>query len=120
LIVPEDQYFVVGEDYFPSGSEPLDLSLKTSQQGAQQTLDRANPAIAYEEGWGWWWFDKPRIYDDRIRWMAEFLPAGTYQLSYQLQPLIPGEYQIIPAHAYQYYFPDVQGRTSGSRIKFTD
>ncbi len=119
LTLPEDGYTVVVEDTIPAGTEILDTSLKTSQQG----LEVYNPAEwsgSLQDGWGWWWFGKPSIYHDRIRWVAEYLPAGTYQLVYRLLPIQTGEFQVIPAHAYQYYFPDVEGASAGNVLTITD
>ena len=33
----------------------------------------------FRGGWGWWYFNSPRVYDERIRWSASYLPAGTYE-----------------------------------------
>jgi uncharacterized protein YfaS (alpha-2-macroglobulin family) len=110
LTVPETMYYLVIEDYIPAGAEVLDTSLKTSQQGAEPQFDPAQPL---DEGWGWWFFDDPQIYDDHIAWAADSLPPGTYELTYQLVILQPGEYRVLPARAWQFYFPEVQGTSAG-------
>jgi uncharacterized protein YfaS (alpha-2-macroglobulin family) len=103
-------YYLVIEDYLPAGAEVLDTSLKTSQQGAEPQYDPAQP---FDEGWGWWYFDEPQIYDDHVAWAANSLPPGTYELTYQLVILQPGEYRVLPARAWQFYFPEVQGTSAG-------
>lgn len=110
LTVPETAYYLMVEDYLPAGAEVLDASLKTSQLGVVPQFDPRSPL---DEGWGWWWFSTPRVYDDHIAWLAEQLPAGTYELTYQLVLLQPGEYQVLPARAWQAYFPEVQGNSAG-------
>jgi uncharacterized protein YfaS (alpha-2-macroglobulin family) len=110
LTVPETVYYLRVEDYIPAGSEVLDTSLKTSQQGAEPSYDPRNP---YRSGWGWWLFSSPQVYDDHIAWTVESLPAGTYELIYQLVPGQPGEYRVLPARAWQVYFPEVQGNSTG-------
>jgi hypothetical protein len=110
LTVPETMYYPVIEDYLPAGAEVLDTSLKTSQQGAEPQYDPAQPL---DDGWGWWYFNEPQIYDDHVTWAADSLPPGTYELTYQLVILQPGEYRVLPARAWQFYFPEVQGTSAG-------
>jgi hypothetical protein len=117
LSVPNDQYYIVVSDYIPAGAEILDTRLKTSQRlesgspEAGATFDPQNP---YCDGWGWWLFDEPAIYDDHITWSAESLPAGSYELTYTLVLLQPGKYQVLPAQASAMYFPEVQAASAGS------
>ncbi len=114
LTIPNDTYYLVLEDYIPAGAEILDTSLKTSQQGTD-TVE----AMKYESeniskwGWGWWYFETPKIYDDHIAWAVDYLPAGSYELTYTLVTLQPGEYRVLPAHAWEFYFPEVQGASAG-------
>jgi len=98
------------EDYLPAGAEVLDTSLKTSQQGATPLYDASRP---FDEGWGWWYFGNPQVYDDHIAWAADSLPPGTYELTYQLVILQAGEYRVLPARAWEFYFPEVQGNSAG-------
>ncbi len=122
LSVPEDMYYVVVEDVFPAGAEALNPRLKTAQQnlapeeplpeGEQRPAAYAqeNPL---EQGWGWWLFQDPQITSQRIRWVVDYLPAGTYELTYRLTPFLAGEFRLIPARAYQFYFPEVEASSAG-------
>jgi alpha-2-macroglobulin len=118
--VPHDMNTVVVEDFIPAGAEVVNLTLKTSQRvvlplsEGGQAYDPANP---FRDGWGGWIFGSPIIYDDHIRWVASSLPAGTYVLTYLLTPLQVGEFRLVPARAYQYYFQDVEGSTAGAVFK---
>jgi len=119
LVVPQDVYHVLLEDFIPAGSEILDRSLKTTQLGDPAWVESEpkplyNPVDPYTEGWGWWLFNPPTIFDDHIAWSASYLPAGTYELAYTLTLLQPGEYRLLPARATQLYFPDVQGNSTGA------
>lgn len=117
LTVPTDSYNVVLEDYIPAGAEILDITLKTSQQGEGSGIEiNANydPDDPYRWGWGWWLFGAPQIYDDHITWRADALPAGTYELTYTLLPAQRGQFRVLPARAWLYYFPDVQGHSAGA------
>ena len=122
LTIPHDAYYVMVEDFIPAGTEILNRTLKTSQQGIDSTevqqvepqFDDANP---FAEGWGWWFFHEPQIRDDSILFTADHLPAGTYILTYTLIPLQAGEFRVLPAHAWQSFFPEVQGTSAGTVIE---
>lgn len=114
LTLPETAYYLMVEDYLPAGAEVLDTSLKTSQQSALPVYDPSQP---YDEGWGWWYFGGSQVYDDHIAWAADSLPPGTYELTYQLVILQAGEYRVLPARAWEFYFPEVQGNSAGEIFK---
>jgi uncharacterized protein YfaS (alpha-2-macroglobulin family) len=116
LVLPHDSYYVKVEDFIPAGMEILNRNLKTSELGLEETevevrFDDKDP---FAEGWGWWLFNEPQIRDDSILFSADFLPAGTYVLKYTLIPLQAGEYRVLPAHAWQAFFPEVQGTSAGA------
>ena len=115
LTLSEDSYYVMVEDHIPAGTEILNQQLRTSQLGevadSTNIYDLDNP---FASGWGWWYFSAPQIGDENIQWSAEYLPAGTYVLSYTIIPLQAGEYRVLPAHAWQSYFPEVQGTSAGA------
>jgi uncharacterized protein YfaS (alpha-2-macroglobulin family) len=116
LVLPHDSYYVKVEDFLPAGMEILNRNLKTSELGLEETevevqFDDKDP---FAEGWGWWLFNEPQSRDDSILFSADFLPAGTYVLKYTLIPLQAGEYRVLPAHAWQAFFPEVQGTSAGA------
>jgi len=107
-------HYLQVEDYIPAGTEVLDLSLKTSQAGEAEQGISYDPIDPLARGWGWWYFGSHQVYDDHITWIAEYLPAGTYELTYTLVVIQPGQFQVIPAQAHQVYFPEVRGVSEGS------
>jgi alpha-2-macroglobulin len=116
VTVPNDSYYVTVEDYIPAGMEILNRNLKTSQQAIDSTdiqvqFDDRDP---YANGWGRWLFHDPQIRDDSIVFSADHLPAGTYVLTYTLVPLQAGEYRVLPAHAWEAFFPEKQGTSAGA------
>lgn len=116
VTLPNDAYYLMVEDHIPAGADILDSSLKNSQQGQQDQsvqvqYDSADP---FGAGWGWWYFNQPQIYSDHILWSADYLPAGTYELTYTIVPSLTGQYRVLPAHAWLSYFPEVQGTSAGS------
>jgi uncharacterized protein YfaS (alpha-2-macroglobulin family) len=115
LTLPNDSYYLMVEDYLPAGAEILDTSLKTSQLGVElEPIPLYDHREPFKNGWGWWHFQGPLIYDDHIAWSTSYLPAGTYVLTYSLVITHPGEYRVLPAQAWEYYFPEVQGSSAGT------
>jgi uncharacterized protein YfaS (alpha-2-macroglobulin family) len=113
IIVPNDLVYATIEHHFPAGAEAIDPNLETSASGQGGSVEQVtdNP---YRYGyWGWWYFTNIEYRDDRVVFLTDFLPAGTYQYSYTLQTTIPGQYQVLPAVAYQEFFPDIFGRSEG-------
>ncbi len=118
LTLPQAMYHLVVEDFIPAGAEVVDLTLKTSQKlvipEQDQIVNRYPASDPFQSGWYWWLFSSPKIYDDHVRWTAAYLPAGTYELTYRLTPLQAGEFRLLPAHAYETYFPEVEGASAGA------
>jgi uncharacterized protein YfaS (alpha-2-macroglobulin family) len=116
LVLPNESHYVMVEDFIPAGMEILNRSLKTSQQGIDATQIEAQfeDNDPFGAGWGWWLFNEPQIRDDGILFTADYLPAGTYVLTYTLIPLQAGEYRVLPAHAWESFFPEVQGTSAGA------
>ncbi len=116
LTLETEIYYLAVEDYIPAGAEIYNANLKTSQQGL--------PDYAIDDpfgsGWGWWYFNNPQIYDDHIAWAVNYLPAGTYELTYILVLNQPGAYRVLPAHAWQFYFPEVQGTSAGAIFEISE
>ena len=113
LVAPTDLYFVKVTDPLPGGAEAIDTSLKTSQQIATET---ERPFFGGPGGWGWWWFSHTELRDDHAALFASYLPAGTYEYTYLIRPSIAGEFQVMPAHVEQTYFPETFGRSDGARF----
>jgi uncharacterized protein YfaS (alpha-2-macroglobulin family) len=115
VTLPHDVYYFNVQDYIPAGAEILNATLKTSQQGEESTkVEVYDPENPYADGWGWWYFGQPHIYRDHILWNADYLPSGTYSLTYTIIPSQAGEYRVLPAHAWLSFFPEVEGTSTGS------
>ncbi|MDX1663382.1 MAG: hypothetical protein R3272_06280, partial [Candidatus Promineifilaceae bacterium] len=115
IIAPDDLLYLRVEDPIPAGAEAVDPGLATTASGlggdvVEVDRDDRDEWYGY---WGWWRFNHIEYRDDRVLFLSDFLPAGTYQYSYYLETPIPGEYQVRPAVAYQEFFPEVFGRSAG-------
>jgi uncharacterized protein YfaS (alpha-2-macroglobulin family) len=111
LVIPSDQYYVVVEDPYPAGAEPIDTQLLTTPTtGAPPELIQTN---LLRNQWGWWRFTRTEFGDDHMTLFADYLPAGTYHYYYVLHTTLPGEYRVRPPRAWALYFPEVYGQGEG-------
>lgn len=115
VTLPTAMYYLNVEDYAPAGAEIANPALKTSAQG-ETSLETEffTPEAPFANGWGWWYFNPAQIYRDHLRWSAPYLEAGTYVLTYTLVPALAGEFQVLPARAWQSFLPEVQGSSAGN------
>ena len=113
IVAPTDLYYVRIEDPYPAGADPVDTSLKTTSQiNEAPELNQVSPYSLYE-GWGWWWFTHTELRDEKAVLFASYLPAGTYEYTYQIRAGLSGAYKVLPSHAEEMYFPEVFGRGDG-------
>ncbi len=118
ITAPNTLRYVVIEDFFPAGAEAINPDLTISPQlGALPGGALVDPR---EQGWGWWFFDQVEFRDEKAVIYANTLPAGVYEYVYTIRPSIAGEYKVIPPAAQELYFPEVNGRGSGSLFTVSD
>jgi uncharacterized protein YfaS (alpha-2-macroglobulin family) len=98
------------EDPLPSGLEPIDESLQTSQQG----IASGRPWWSYTTANLGWYLDHTDIHDDRVSLYASYLPPGTYTYTYLATATVPGSFAAAPTHAAETFFPEVFGRSAGA------
>ncbi len=121
IIVPEDRYYVLVEDFLPAGLEGVDFSLKTAQQQLQEDNQGKGGAC-----YSWdcfneiWRFNHTEVKDDRMSYFADFLPKGVYEIEYFVRATTPGAYHDLPALAQETYFPEVFGRSEGRKFSITN
>ncbi len=104
---------VVLTDYLPAGLEPLDPALYPAY--------RPTRAFTWEDfwrhGWGLWYFEHRQVLDDRVVFVAPWLPRGTYTVVYYARAAVPGDFQVRPAEAFAAQEPDLRGRSAGTRFE---
>ncbi|MGC9469746.1 MAG: Ig-like domain-containing protein [Anaerolineae bacterium] len=110
IITPHDRYYVVVEDPLPAGGEAVDTGLATT------SLLAMDPYLRREDSryWWWWhWYSRSEMRDEKVVLFADYLAAGTYEYSYTFRATLPGDFQVIPTTASEFYFPEVFGRSEG-------
>ena len=113
IVAPHDLHYVVIEDPLPAGLEVIDASLITSQQTGLPPSQLWRTDTEWQ-GWGWWIFNHVELRDEKVVLSVDYLPAGTYEYTYQLRAATPGTFSVIPTTASEFYFPEVYGRGDGS------
>ncbi len=110
LTLPRMRNYLVLEDTYPAGMEPVDPTLETEVQEGVEPGEQSS-----RRSW-WWWprFDHEELRDERAVFYASQLGSGTYQVRYYLRAAIPGEYRVLPTTAWEMYFPEVRGRSDGA------
>ncbi|MDQ2744869.1 MAG: Ig-like domain-containing protein [Chloroflexota bacterium] len=108
---PQTLAYLDLEDPLPSGFEPLDQSLNTTQRGLAATPSPP-PGVAELQPY----LDHTDLRDDRISLYASSLPAGTYTYTYLAQATLAGSYAVAPTHAAEVFFPEVFGRSAGTKF----
>lgn len=116
VIAPSALHYLVVEDPIPAGTEAVDTSLRTTSQLLEPPQFRKAGA---DDVWGWWVFSHTEIRDEKVALFAREVPAGTYEYTYLLRTSVPGQYLVMPAVAYEMYFPETFGRSGGAAFTVT-
>jgi hypothetical protein len=114
LVLPEQRYYLMVEDPYPAGMEPVDVTLETEAQAGPSQESGVEPIDP-----GRWWqnpFDYHELRDERAVFSSRALLPGTYQVTYTLRATHPGNYNLLPATASETYFPEVWGRSAGGLL----
>lgn len=143
LVAPETLHYIVVEDPLPAGFEAVDVSLRTASQAAQAaTLHKGEPpppaprtpgemtatATAGAGGVGggenapiqtfdqpyWSFWNHSEVRDNRVALYATQLEPGVYEYTYLMRAAAPGQFKVLPATAYEMYFPERLGRSAAA------
>lgn len=122
--LPTARNFVVVDDAVPGGLEPVNRDLATASE-----VDAAKAGMEYsdasywfrfddwiEYGYSRWSFYHQELRHQSVRFYSEYLPAGSYHLSYVAQAIAPGAFQIAPVRAEEMYDPDVFGQGARAEL----
>ena len=118
VVAPRDLYQVLVEVPIPAGTEPIDPRLATTSVQYDQ-FGQLIPADAGKPDW-FWLPTYVDVRDEKVALVASYLPAGTYEYTFQVQATVPGEYRVLPVHGEMLYFPEVWGRSTGALFTVTE
>ncbi|HEY6951019.1 MAG TPA: hypothetical protein VI758_01360, partial [Bacteroidota bacterium] len=103
--------FIVVDDPVPAGLEIINTSFQTS--GANLPEQEQNQS----EWWTWNPFRHREMYDDRALFFADYLPAGSYTLTYLVRATSYGTFEAPATRAEGMYEPEIFGQTSSRLIR---
>jgi uncharacterized protein YfaS (alpha-2-macroglobulin family) len=119
----QDRTFLALRAPLPSGAEPIDGSLLTSQivkqasdQAAQDESEGGD--TGYEGDFGYAGYTT-KIYDSEVRFFFDELARGKHEVSFLFRTTTPGIYPTPPVQADLMYQPEVFGRTGGVVFRIT-
>ena len=113
IIAPTNLYQMLVEVPIPAGTEPIDISLATtSTQFDGPKFDAVENVGMLQKPWRSWIPTATDIRDEKVALFTTYLPAGTYEYTFQVRATMPGEYGVLPAYAEQMYFNEVWGRSA--------
>jgi uncharacterized protein YfaS (alpha-2-macroglobulin family) len=115
VVAPNALHYLIVDDPLAAGMEAVDQSLNTSPQSVEVPQQYSWNDI-FMRGWGWWFFTHIQQKDEKVVLSASYLPAGTYIYTYLVRLSTPGQYNLIPTTAQEFYFPDVYGRGAGAQF----
>lgn len=141
LVVPQDLNYILVQDLLPSGFEPVDMTLATTsraamvqaegggsdQEGGDEGYDsyddgryEYDDVITVEDYGTDYGFAHQEIRDDAIVWSDEYVPAGVYHIRYPVRATTAGMYLMPGATAFEFYEPEIFGRSRTRAIEITE
>ena len=137
ILAPQELNYVVVEERLPAGFEPIDMTLSTSSRAA--ALAAGEAPVSYETSGYWddrfmnyddvvaqqdygmsWGFCHQEIRDDAVVWSDERVPAGLYHIRYPVRATTAGTYLMPGTTAFEFYEPEIFGRSRGREIKIKE
>jgi uncharacterized protein YfaS (alpha-2-macroglobulin family) len=107
----QDRNFIVVDDPVPAGLEIVNTSFQTSGTNLAEQEQNRN------DWWVWNPFRHREMYDDHALFFADYLPAGSYTLTYLVRATSYGTFQMPATRAEGMYEPEVFGQTSSKVIR---
>ena len=113
IVAPTDLYHLLVEAPIPAGTEPINPRLKNESNAQSGPSSKLVAGDGDRYNWRYWNPTHVDLRDDKVAFFASYLPAGTYEYTFQVRAGVPGEYRVLPAYAEQMYFNEVWGRSAG-------
>jgi uncharacterized protein YfaS (alpha-2-macroglobulin family) len=132
LVAPQEMNYVLVQDLLPAGFEPIDMTLAITSRAVIRAA-RAKPDASLESGeillspetpssgyadvisvedYGTdYAFQHQEIRDDAIVWSDEVIPPGVYHIRYPVRATTAGTFLMPGAVAFEFYEPEIFGRS---------
>ena len=107
IVAPFDKYFVVVDDYIPGCFEPIDQNQNTTLKINDENHN--NLSFYYRD-----------LKQNYARFYSDFLPKGSYEVSYLAQVISNGAFDILPAVVKEMYNEESFGITNSEKITIKD
>ncbi|HRA68803.1 MAG TPA: hypothetical protein PL187_22440, partial [Caldilinea sp.] len=120
IVAPTDLYHLMVETPIPAGTEPVNPNLSAVTPDFYYGPPELKPVNAGQGGWAGWTPSFTDYRDDKVTLFASYLPAGSYEYTFQVRASLPGEFRVLPVHAALMYFPEVWGRSGGALFTVTE
>ncbi len=108
--VPAWATYLVVDDPVPAGFEPLNPDLATASGIGAEAMAEASPAYPYP-------FYHRELRFDAVRFYADEVTEGRYQLAWIGQAVATGEFAATETHVERMYDPDVFGNGVATRFR---
>lgn len=127
VVVPEDRYHVVVEDFLPAGLQAYNVNLNQVSPAQEKLLNEWQKETEMKDGsspdyypdfYPTYWQNQ-EIRADRVAVFSDHLAKGVYQFSYLAHTTLPGNFKVRPARVSEQFFPDVFGSTGSATWQVT-
>lgn len=138
VIVSQPMNYIVIEERLPSGFEPIDMTLSTSSKSALLAASEGGGGGEYDwalgdgdfityddvieqQDYGMnFGFYHQEVRDDSIIWSDESLIPGVYHIRYPVRATTAGSFLMPGARAFEFYEPELFGRSRGRMITIAE
>ena len=111
IATTQERQFVVIEDPLPAGFEVINTSFATTARWYSDEDE-------YSNDWDLWNISTHReMYDDRVVFFANSIPAGVHRVTYLARATSIGKFLTPPTRAEGMYEPEVFGRTTSTVVE---
>jgi uncharacterized protein YfaS (alpha-2-macroglobulin family) len=130
LVAPQEMNFVIVQDLLPAGFEPIDMTLAITSRAADLMAGEGGAHeggyeggydeerftlyddVVVEQDYGTdYAFQHQEIRDDAIVWSDETIPPGVYHIRYPVRATTAGTFLMPGAVAFEFYEPEIFGRS---------
>lgn len=114
-----DLEYLLFEDMKPAGFEAAKDRSGETLEVRRVTAPGGAPG-ASAGGSNWPVSGQMEVRDDKVAFFITRLPAGTWEIRYELRAEVPGDYHVLPTSGYPMYIPGIRGNSAELRVRVRD